>query len=106
MPEDLAHRVEFRTCGDGQCRSRVAAAMVGYVLVYLAVLHPFLENDFYGGGRDPQFMINQVNSLFLFAISFDFFCIVFDVNILCIKRLCCRYKYNTNETKTRQNQQK
>ena len=80
--------------------------MVGYVLVYLAVLHPLLENDFYGGGRDPQFMINQVNSLFLFAISFDFFCIVFDVNILCINHLCNRRKYNTNGTKTGQKQRK
>ena len=50
MPEDLAHRVEFRTGGDGQCRSRVAAAMVGDMLVNLAVLHPFLQDILHRAG--------------------------------------------------------
>ena len=44
MPQDLAHRVEFRTRGDGQCRSRVAAAMIGQFLTCYASLVPDTAN--------------------------------------------------------------
>ena len=40
MPQNLTHRVEFRTCGYGQCRSRVAAAMEGKFLPGNASLIP------------------------------------------------------------------
>jgi len=65
MSQNLTHRVEFRTRGDGQCRSRVAAAMIGNMLVYLAVLHPLLQDNPQRTGRNLHFMEYQVDTFFL-----------------------------------------
>ena len=41
MSQDLTYRIEFRTRGDGQCRSRVAAAMIGQFLTCYAISYLF-----------------------------------------------------------------